>query len=140
MAGLGLQRLDGHLRLPQPGEASVAQLVAGAVDQPRPGPGAGEDLVEALGGEGLSTSGPPQRDEDPVGGGVGWTLMVHVLGHGGEERARHRDQALVAALALRHEHPPLAQAQVPELKTENLASPQAAEQHGLDHGAVASGA
>lgn len=89
---------------------------------------------------GLSTSGPLQRDEDPVGGGVGWTLMVHVLGHGGEERARHRDQALVAALALRHEHPPLAQAQVPELKTENLASPQAAEQHGLDHGAVASGA
>ena len=36
VSGLGLDGFDGHARLAQPGEAGVAQFVAGAVGQFRP--------------------------------------------------------------------------------------------------------
>ena len=42
----------------------------------------------------------------------------------------------MAALAVAHEHPALAGAQVLEAQPEHLAAAQPAEHHGLDHGPV----
>jgi len=131
--GLDLQRLDGHARLPQPGEAGVTKLVAGAPGQPRPSPGAGEDLVEALRRQRLPAPWSLEHDEEAVGGGIGGALVVEVGGDGSEEGARHRNDAVVAALAVDHEHPPLAQSQILEPQPEHLAATQPAEQHRLDH-------
>jgi hypothetical protein len=47
--GLGLHRLQRHPRFPQPGQARVAQLMAGGVGQPGPAAGTGEDLIQAFG-------------------------------------------------------------------------------------------
>ena len=46
----------------------------------------------------------------------------------------------MAALAFSDEHPPLAEPQIAQAKTEDLAAPQAAEHHGLGHGPVPLGA
>ena len=56
MTGQGLDGLDGHARLLQPGEAGVAELVARPMDQSGPGPCGAEDLVQTLGGQGMSAS------------------------------------------------------------------------------------
>jgi hypothetical protein len=48
VTGLGLHRLQRHPRLAQPGQAGVAQLMAGSRGQPGPLAGAGEDLVQAF--------------------------------------------------------------------------------------------
>ena len=45
VSGLGLDGFDGHARLAQPGEAGVAQFVAGAVAEFGPPPGGADDLV-----------------------------------------------------------------------------------------------
>ena len=71
---------------------------------------------------------------------VSRSLVVHVASHGGEEGRRQRHQSFVSALALSDEHPPLAEAQVAQAKTEHLAAPQTAEHHGLGHGPVPLGA
>ena len=134
MPGLGLQRLDRHARLPQAGQTGVAQLVAGAVRQPRPGPGAGDDLVQPVDRQRLAPARPFEHDEQPVRGGARRSLGVHVgrttvakkLGETG-----HRP--LMATLALGDEHPPLTQAQILESKAEHLASAQAAQHHRLHH-------
>jgi hypothetical protein len=47
MTGLGLDGLDGHACLSQPGEAGVAQFVTGAVGEPGSLPGRPHDLVES---------------------------------------------------------------------------------------------
>ena len=47
VSGLGLNSLDGHTRLPQPGEAGVAQLVTGPVVETGPSPCGPHDLVES---------------------------------------------------------------------------------------------
>ena len=65
--GLGLHRLQRHARLAQPGQAGVAQLMAGAALQPGPSAGAGDDLIEPFERERPAASWPLQHDEDPVG-------------------------------------------------------------------------
>ena len=56
--GLGLDRLQRHPGLPQPGETGMPQLVAGRVDQPGPAAGAGEDLVDPAADNGRPRRGP----------------------------------------------------------------------------------
>ena len=56
MAGLGLDGLDGHASLSQAGEAGVAQLVAGPVDEARPRPRCPHDLFDSVIAEGLAPS------------------------------------------------------------------------------------
>ena len=46
----------------------------------------------------------------------------------------------MTALALGDEHPPLTQAQVAKSEPEDLATPEASQDHRLDHGPVALGA
>ena len=47
--GLGLHGFECHAGLPEPGQAGVAQLVAGRVREAGAASGAGEDLVQSLG-------------------------------------------------------------------------------------------
>ncbi len=61
--GLGLDRLQRHPRLPQPGQAGVPQLVAGRMRQPGPGAGAVEDLVDPVRGQRLAPPGPFEHQE-----------------------------------------------------------------------------
>ena len=49
VTGLGLDGLDRHAGFAESGEAGVAQLVAGAMDQTRPLTGGTEDLDDPLG-------------------------------------------------------------------------------------------
>ena len=60
VTGLGLDRLEGHARLSQPGETGVAELVAGGPLEPGPLSGVAQHHVDAVGrhhlgpGSGLS--------------------------------------------------------------------------------------
>src|SRR3546814_18560217 len=49
VTGLGLERLASHAALPAPGYARLAQLMAGAMDQPGPVPAAGSSGVRPAG-------------------------------------------------------------------------------------------
>ena len=140
VSGLGLDGFDGHARLAQSGEAGVAQLVAGAVGQTGPHPGGADDLVEAGHRERLAATRSFERDEERVARRLWRSLVVHVARHRGEEGGRQRHQAFVSALAFSDQHPPFAETQIAQAKTEHLAAPQAAEHHGLGHGPVPLGA
>src|SRR5450759_2176933 len=111
---LGLDRLAGHPRLEQTGEAGVAQLVAGAMAKTGPLAGGAYDLVQARHREWLTPTNSFERDEERLRRRPFWSLVVHVAGDCGEEGRRQRHQAFVSALALGDEHPPLAQPQVGE--------------------------
>ena len=77
VSGLGLDGFDGHARLAQPGEAGVAQLVAGAVAQTGPHPGGADDLVETGHRERLAATCSFERDEERVArrlAGRSWSM------------------------------------------------------------------
>lgn len=57
--GLGLNRLERHPGLAQPGQAGVAQLVAGGVLQPGQYLRRGQDLVQPFRGERLAAGRGP---------------------------------------------------------------------------------
>lgn len=78
VTGLGLDRLECHPGLPEPGQAGVLQLVTRRVRQTGAAPGTGEDLIESLCRYGLSTVGALEDHEHPVGVRVGWALGVEV--------------------------------------------------------------
>src|SRR3546814_10635051 len=80
VTGLGLERLDSHAALTEPGEARVAQLMAGAMDQPGPGPGCGEHGVEPVGRQWLASRRALEGDEHPVRGGPRRAFGVEVVG------------------------------------------------------------
>jgi hypothetical protein len=111
----------------------MAQLVAGAMRHPRPGPSAGDDLIQAFQRQRLAPARSLQHHEQPISGRVGGPLVVHVGGDGGKEAGRHRHQALMSALALSDEHPPLAQVQVLQVQPDHLGPAQPAQRHSLDH-------
>ena len=113
--------------------------MAGAVGQVGPPPCGADDLGETGHREWMAAPCSFERHEERVARRL-WPLVVHVAGHRGEEGGRERHQALVSALALSDEHPPLAETQVRETQPEHLAAPQAAQHHGLGHGTVALGA
>jgi hypothetical protein len=48
---VGLDGLHGHARFPQPGQARVPKLAAGAVAQSRTASGTGEDFIQTGGGQ-----------------------------------------------------------------------------------------
>ena len=81
-----------------------------------------------------------EHDENPIGLGPLRPFAVQVGGDAGEEARRHRDETLVAALALGDEHPTPADPQVLQAQGQHLAAPQAAQDHGLDHRPVPGGA
>ncbi len=136
VTGQHLNGLDGHARLLQPGEAGVAELVAGPMHQSGPGPGGAEHLVQTFGGESLPVSWTFEDNEQAVGGGVRWSFPVEVVGHRGEEGRRDGDQSLVAAFAVSDEQLLLADPEILQPQTQHLASAQAPEQHGQGHGPV----
>ena len=104
--------------------------------QPGPAAGAVEDLIEALGRQRPPPVRALQHHEHPLGDRSRWSFVVEVTGHGDEETRRHRDRALMAALALRDEHPAFPRVQILQPQPQDLASAQAAQHHGLDHGPV----
>src|ERR1019366_1148877 len=90
-----------------------------------------------------SNHAPPgtfQDHEEPVRRGVDGPLALQVGGQRGEERGRHRHEALMATLAVGDEDPALAEADVFESKPEGLVAPEPTEQHRFDDGAVTPGA
>ena len=141
MPGLGLDRLQRHPGLPEPGQAGVPQLVAGRMRQTRRGAGTGEDLVQpAHRQRPLPRLGPLSTTNTRSVSGTGWPLGVEVGRDRGEEPGGDRDQPLVAALALGDEHPPLGDPQVLQPQPEDLAAAQPAEHHRRDHRPVPVGA
>ena len=131
--GLGLHRLQRHPGFPQPGQAGMAQLVAGRVVQAGPPPRGSQDLIGSLGRQRLPAARALEDHKDPAGAGTGRPLGVQVGGHRGEEPARDRDQPLPAALALGDEHPPLRGVQITQPQPENLTAAQPAQHHRRDH-------
>ena len=85
MSGLGLDGFDGHPGFAQSGEAGVSELMTGAVDESSPRPGGAEDLDDPLARERLPTTRALERDEQPIGLHIRWSLLVHVVRHRGEE-------------------------------------------------------
>lgn len=99
VSGLGLNRFQGHARLPQSGQAGVPELMTGQFRQSGPLPDAVEDLVQAVGREWPAASRPAQDDEQLAVVGR-WTLTVQIVADRGEELRGDGYQALVTALAL----------------------------------------
>ncbi len=139
MTGQGLDGLDGHARLLQPGEAGVAEFVTGPMHQAGPGPCRAEHFIQSLGGEGLAPSRLFQDDEQMVSGGLGWSFPVQVVGHRREEGRRDGHQPLVATLTVDDEQLLLAGPEVLHAQTQHLAPTKTPEQHGLGHGPVSIG-
>jgi hypothetical protein len=112
--------------MPASGQAGVAQLMAGRLGQPGPGSGAVENLVQAGRRQRLAPPRALQHHEQAVGAGVGRPFDVQIGRRRGEEPAKHRDQPLMAALALGNEHPPGRHLQVFPTQPKHLAAAQPA--------------
>ena len=135
------KRLHGHARLPQPGQTRVAQLVAGAMRQTGPGPGAGDDLVQPLDRQRLTPTGSLQHHEQPVGRRVRRPLVVHV-----RRRRWRRSWARPAPAADGRPCPrPTNTRHSPRRRSSRRrpitsAAAQPAQGHGLHHGPIPVGA
>lgn len=136
MAGLGLDCLERHAGLAQPGEAGVTQLMAGELVDPGAPACAAHDLVDSRGRERSTALDSLEYDEheiviEPLG-----PLTAQVNVESIEEAIGDRDEALMSSLAGAHEQATLAGVDVPEVETHDLAAPQSAEQHRPNHGPV----
>ena len=98
-----------------------------------------QDLVQSGGGERPPAVRPLEHDEDTVGGRVRRPLVIEVGGHAGEEARRHRDEPLVAALALDDEHLALA-TRTSSRRSASTSQRRSPEHHSIDHGPVPGGA
>ena len=97
-------------------------------------------MVDAVGAQHLPPARALQGDEHRVGRGVLRPLVDQVLTQLGEEGVGDGHHPLVAALALGDEQRALADLDVGQAQSEDLAAAQAAEDHGKDHGPVPVGA
>ncbi len=131
---MGLDGLQRHPSLPQPGQAGVAQLVTGSVRQPGPSAGAVEDLVEPVGAQRPAAPGTFEHQKHRVGVGVRGPFLLEVGAQVLEEPPRDRHEPLVPTFAVSDEQPPLRGPHVLQAQPEDLAAPQPAEQHRGDHG------
>jgi hypothetical protein len=131
--GLGLDRLQCHPSLPESGQTGVPQLMAGPVGDARAAAGAIEHLVQSCWRQRLPAAWSFEHHEQLVGAGIDWALGVEVGGDVVEEPSRDRHQALVAALAVGDEHPPLGHPEVTQPQTDDFAAAQAAQHHRGDH-------
>ena len=117
----------------------MAQLVAGRVGQPGAAPCPVKDLIQPGRRQRLAAAGTFQHHEHLPGRGHCGPFGFQVGAHGGEEPRRDRHYTLTAALALGHEQPPLAGAEVLQPQSEHFAAAQPAQHHRIHHGPVAVG-
>ena len=73
-----LHRLQRHPSFPQPGQAGMAQLMAGRVPQPRPAPRGSQDLVGPLSRQRLPAARSLEHQENPVAASTRRPLGVQV--------------------------------------------------------------
>ena len=66
MPGLGLDGLQRHASLTQPGETGVAQLVARRMGQPGTAAGAGKDLIDSGRRQRMSAAGTLEDHEHRI--------------------------------------------------------------------------
>ncbi len=93
---LSLHGLECHPGFPQPGQAGVAQLVAGQMIDPSALTGSTDDLVETRAAQRMSSVRALQDEEDAVASRIGRPFHVEVAGEAGEEPRRDRHDPLVA--------------------------------------------
>lgn len=120
VTGLGLDCLQRHPGFAQPSEAGVAQLVAGGVLESGSITGGHDDLIEPFQRQRAAGVRALQHHEHPIRRHLLGSLGVEVVGDRVEEADRDRHQALMAALAVRDEHPPLGDLQIIEAQPEDL--------------------
>ena len=131
MTGLGLDRLERHAGLTQPGETGVTQLVTRRT--PKTSTRTLHDLVETMRTQRIPAPRALQHDEHPVRSGVGWSFTIEITPDCREEARRDRNQTLTAALALVDEQAALTETKVFEPQPEYLGATQPAEHHRFDH-------
>jgi hypothetical protein len=85
VSGLGLDRLQRHAGLAQPGETGVPQLMTGQVRDPGAPARACDDLVQPGRAQQLTPPRALEHDEQPIRRRPGWSLEVKVGGQVGEE-------------------------------------------------------
>ena len=136
MAGLGLDRLEGHPGFSEPGETGMSKLMARGPLEAGPISCGAHDHIDAVDAEPLSSSRTLQGHEDPIARTVRRSLFAQVVTECGKECVRDRGDPLVATLALGNEQRPLGHRDISESQAQHLTTPQAAENHGQDHGPV----
>jgi hypothetical protein len=122
VSGLGLDRLELHAGLTEPGEAGVAELMAGGPLQSDALARGAQDRVDPISGERLAPGWALEGHEDPVCVRVPRSFAAEVVADRGEQRVGDRDHALVAALALSDEQRPFRDLDVGEGEAEDLAA------------------
>lgn len=138
--GLGLDRLQSHPGLAQPGQAGVTQHVTGQPGQTGTSFGAAHDLIQPGSRQRLTTARTLEDHEERVGDCSGRSFRAQVGSQGGEEPAGDRHDPLVAALAAGDEEPLVSQVHVLQPQSEHLAATQSTQQHRLDHRGIPGGA
>ena len=133
VAGLRLDRFEGHAGFAQPGQTGVSKLMTGQTLDPGATTGTIDDLVEASGRQSMATPGSLQDHKHLIGRRGPRAFLLEVAANAHEEPGRHRDDALVAALALSNEHSAFAYLEVFKPQSQDLATPQTTKDHSLDH-------
>lgn len=133
-----LQHQQVDTSLSQLGPVGMAQPVRPDAGRPGPVPMEPEDPAHPGLGHGPASGGPAEHHEALRGGTSRGSLGTQISGELGEEGPIERDHAFPAALA-DHPDPPQPHVHVGQAQRADLASPQAAQDHGQGHGAVAMG-
>jgi hypothetical protein len=117
----------------KPGQARMTQLMAGRVLQPGPAAGAGQDLIQPFRRQRHAAPRPLQHHEHPVRARRPGPLVAQVAAERLEEPVRHRHDPVMAALALHHGQPAVADLHIFEPQSQHLAPAQPGQQHRQHH-------